>query len=126
MPKPHPYDWLIEPLAEDPGFARKAMFGAVGCYLRGKMVCALAAKEEPWRGLLVALERAQHESVRAEFPALTPHPVLSKWLYLPEEHDAFESVATAIIEAIRQGDERFGVIPPPRKSRTKKRPNSRP
>lgn len=115
MPKPHPYDWLIEPIADDPSFVRKPMFGAVGCYLNGKMVCVLSAREEPWRGLLVTVDREQHEAIVADFPQLAPHPILPKWLYLPEEHDDFETVGEAIIEAIRQGDPRFGVHPPPRK-----------
>ncbi len=119
MAKPHPYDWLIEPIAEDPSFVRKPMFGAVGCYLNGKMVCVLAAREEAWRWLLVTVDREQHESIMGDFPALRPHDILPKWLYIPEEHDDFEPVAEAVIEAIRQGDPRFGVVPPPRKRKAK-------
>ncbi|WP_309397362.1 hypothetical protein [Cerasicoccus maritimus] len=126
MPKPHPYDWLIEPIAEDPSFVRKPMFGAVGCYLRGKMVCVLAAREKPWRGLLITVEQSEQRSILSDYPQLTPHEVLPKWLYLPEEHDDFEPVAEAVIEAIRQGDPRFGVIPPPRKRKAKNAARRRP
>ncbi len=118
--KSHDYDFLIEPIADDPSFVRKPMFGAVGCYLNGKMVCVLARTKPQWRGLLVTVERDQHDSIRKDFPALEPHSILPKWLYLPEEHDDFETIGEAIIEAIRQGDTRFGVTPPPRKSRRKK------
>lgn len=123
MAKTHDYDWLVEPIADEPSFVRRPMFGAVGCYLHGKMVCALARTKPEWRGLLVTVERDQHDSIRRDFPALTPHTILPKWLYLPEEHDEFESVGEAIIESIRQGYPRFGVNPPPRKPRIKKRPH---
>ncbi len=117
MAKPHPLDWLVEPLVEDPGFLRRPMFGCVACYFRGKLAIVLAAKEEPWNGLLVPVEREQHSAIRADFPGLTPHPILSKWLYLSESHDDFEPVAQAIIERIQIGDHRFGVVPPPKKRR---------
>lgn len=120
MAKAHAYDWLVEPIADDPSFLRKPMFGAIGCYLRGQMVCVLAQREAPWRGLLVTVEHEQHVLILKDFPALSPHPILPKWLYLPEEHDEFESVGEAIIEAILQGDPRFGVTPPPKKRRGSK------
>ena len=121
MHKPHPLDWAIEPLVEDPGFVRRPMFGSVGCYFRGKLVCVLSAKEEPWCGLLVTVERDQHEAICVEFPDLVKHPILPKWLYLPESHDDFEPMVEAIIELIRNEDRRFGVIPPPKKRKASKR-----
>jgi hypothetical protein len=115
MSKPHPLDWLIEPLVEEASFLRRPMFGCVGCYLHGKMVAVLAAKEEPWCGLLVPVERDQHDAIQADFPALLQHPVLPKWFYLPESHEDFEPLAEAIIELIQNEDPRFGVIPSPKK-----------
>ena len=82
--KAHRYQWLWEPLETDPGFVLRAMFGAKTVYLDGKLVAGFVAKEEPWRGLLVCTERAHHAALTADFPELTPHPVLPKWLYLPE------------------------------------------
>ena len=59
-------------------------------------------------------------SIRQEFTNVVRHPVLKKWLYLPEASEDFESVSSGIIEAIRIGDQRFGVEPKERKSRKRK------
>ena len=48
-------------------------------------------------------------------PALSPHPVLRKWLYLRESSEAFESVAEDLVRLARQDDSRIGVTPRPRK-----------
>ena len=53
----HPFQWVVEPLAEEPSYIEKAMFGCRGCYLYGRLVLVLAAREEPWNGLLVPTEK---------------------------------------------------------------------
>jgi len=114
---PHRHAWLWEPLEGRPGFALRAMFGAKAVYLGGRMVAAFCTKAEPWWGLLVCTEREHHEALRAEFPALAPHPILSKWLYLPEADDAFEATAQKIIRLAAAGDSRIGIVPRPKKKR---------
>jgi hypothetical protein len=106
----HPHAWIWEPLESDAGFVLGFMFGTRVAYLDGKLVLCFAAKEEPWRGILVCTERAHHESLVASFPALAPHPVLGKWLYLPEAADAFERVAGQLVALARQRDPRIGVV----------------
>ncbi|MGE9294262.1 MAG: hypothetical protein ACQKBW_11660 [Puniceicoccales bacterium] len=120
MPKRHPYEYLVEPLSERPGYERRHMFGCLGCYYRGKLVAVLAEGEAPWNGFLVPAEREQHAAVMAEFPMLTNHPVLPKWLLLHAEDDRFETIAGRIVERILEEDPRFGVIPKPKKKRPKK------
>lgn len=88
------------------------MFGAQACYLNDLLVLVLSDSEEPWRGVLVPCEREQHSAIQREFPALAPHPVLPKWLYLPEASTHFERDAEAIVIRIRRLDARFGIIPP--------------
>jgi hypothetical protein len=39
------------------------------------------------------------------------------WLYLPEASEDFETVSSEIVEAIRIGDQRFGVEPKERVKR---------
>ncbi len=78
---------------------------------------ALCAGGEPWNGLLIATEKEFHDSIRQDFEAVLQHPVLKKWLYLPENSEDFESVASEIIEVIRIGDQRFGVEPKEQKRR---------
>lgn len=125
MAKRHPYEYLIEPLQERPGYFQRNMFGCLGCYYRGKLVAVLAEGEDPWNAFLVPAERDRHAALVADFPMLTNHPVLPKWLMLHAGDDHFETVAGRIVERILAEDERFGVIPPPKKKRkpaAKKRP----
>ncbi|MBC2592979.1 hypothetical protein H5P28_01775 [Ruficoccus amylovorans] len=119
MSRRHPYEYLMEPLAERPGYERKHMFGCLGCYYRGKIVAVLAEGEDPWNAFLVPAERDQHAAIVAEFPMLTNHPVLPKWLMLHAEDDAFETVAGRIVEYLLAEDPRFGVVPKPRKRKKK-------
>jgi hypothetical protein len=48
-------------------------------------------------------------------PALRPHPVLGKWLYLPQTEAEFESVAQHLTARVLAGDPRIGIAPKPRK-----------
>ena len=105
----HRLAWLWEPLEADATFELRAMFGAKAVYLDGRMQLCFFAKEEPWRGVLICTDRAFHESLRAEFPVLSPHPVLPKWLYLPEASDDFERVGQRMVMLARQRDARIGV-----------------
>jgi len=119
MAHTNPHEWLLEPLVEDPGFITKPMFGCLAGYLRGQLVLVLAAKDEPWSGVLWPVERSEHLSIQEEYPSLVPHPVLPKWLYLSEQDEDFEELATAIVEQIRCGDARLGVVPPVKKKKSK-------
>lgn len=127
QPKPvHPYAWLWEPLEQDPTFVLRAMFGAKAVYLHGLMTLCFSAGDEPWRGLLICTEHRHHSSLIRDFPALHPHPILPKWLYLPESADVFESCAAQLVRLARQGDPRIGVVPKPRKQNHKPPPEAKP
>jgi len=115
----HRYAWLWEPLETDPTFVLRTMFGTKAAYLDGKLMFCFAAKTEPWRGLLVCTDRDRHPSLLIEFPALAPHPILPKWLYLPETADAFEPLATRLVALARRRDPRLGVLP---SARSRRRP----
>ena len=119
--KLNPLQWVIEPLMEEPSYLEKPMFGCQACYLYGRLVLALTSGEEPWNGLLIPTDHQFHDAIRKEFRAVKQHPVLKKWLYLPETSEDFETVASDIVEAIRVNDRRFGVEPKERaKRKTKK------
>jgi hypothetical protein len=113
--RPHRHAWLWEPLETDATFVLRSMFGAKAAYLDGKLMLCFCAGEEPWRGVLVCTAREHHAALLAEFPALSPHPILPKWLYLPESTDSFESVATKLVTLARRRDSRLGVAPQPKK-----------
>ena len=111
----HPLAWLFEPLEDCPSYERRTMFGCQAAYLGGNLTLLLAAKEEPLNGVMVATAHEHHASLREQWPALKPHPILGKWLYLSQRHAQFETVAIAIVKAVRNGDPRIGVAPKPRK-----------
>ncbi|MCK4911391.1 MAG: hypothetical protein KAR83_07100 [Thermodesulfovibrionales bacterium] len=111
--------WLAEPLEDEPSLIRKPMFGALAYYLRGRLVLVLSDRQPPWKGLLLPTEFEFQLSLRGDFPALAPHPILGKWLYLPVTTEDFESIAADIVQAISEGDPRIGVEPKPRKKRRK-------
>lgn len=121
----HPYAWLWEPLEAHVSFVLRSMFGAKAAYLDGKLMLCFIAQGEPWHGVLVATERAHQPSLVAEFPALAPHPVLPKWLYLSDAADGFERIAERLVALAARRDPRIGVIPKPRKPRRAPRPSRR-
>ena len=49
-------------------------------------------------------------------PALRPHPVLGKWLYVTQEDPEFEATAQHLTGLVLARDPRVGVEPKPRKS----------
>ncbi len=113
QPKPvHPYAWLWEPLETAPSFVLRAMFGTKAVYLEGKLIFCFSAKTEPWRGILICTSRVHQPALLAEFPALAPHPILSKWLYLPETADAFERIGQRLVALAKRRDPRIGIVPP--------------
>jgi hypothetical protein len=121
-PKPvHPHAWLWERLESEPTFVLRSMFGAKAVYLDGKIVLGFIAREEPWHGILIATDRPRHTALRKDFPELAPHPILPKWLYLPESADRFERLATALVVLVQARDPRIGVVPKPRKKASKAR-----
>lgn len=116
----HRHAWLWEPLENDPTFVLRAMFGTKAVYLDGKLMLCFCASEEPWCGVLVCTDRDRQPALRAEFPVLMPHPILPKWLYLPESADRFEGIATQLVKLARARDPRLGIVPGAKKKRRTK------
>jgi hypothetical protein len=107
----HPFQWILEPVEAEPSFFQKHMFGCQAAYLFGRLVLVLAAKQEPWNGLLVCTSREFHSALIGEYPSLQPHPVLPKWLYLGQSCDGFEETARQLALAALNSDPRIGVEP---------------
>lgn len=125
-PKPvHPLQWLWEPFERERSFVLRSMFGAKAAYLDGKLMLCFCASEEPWLGVLVCTDRTRHAALQVEFPALVPHAILPKWLYLPESADRFDTIATKLVALARQRDSRLGVLPQPKKRRAQPRTTRR-
>ena len=118
--KPHSLLWVVESLQDEPSYLDRAWFGCRAVYLNGLMVLVLCSGEEPWNGLLIPTDHQFHEDIMQDFHYVVQHPVLKKWLYLPEASEDFETVAMDLVDSIRQGDQRFGVEPKERGSRKRK------
>lgn len=107
------------------------MFGGLAAYLEGRLVMVLT--ESPgerlwkgvdygfdlWNGVLLPTERSEHAALREAYPDLRSHPVLGKWLFLPLMADNFEDTLQALSAAIAAGDPRLGIVPPPKKAKTR-------
>jgi len=119
--KNHPLLWAVESLMEEPSYLEKPMFGCLAIYLHGRLMLVLASGEEPWDGLLIPTEHQFHDAIVKEFQDVVQHPVLKKWLYLPEATEDFETVASDIVEAVKMNDQRFGVEPQERISKRKRK-----
>ena len=85
----------------------------------------LAAKDEPWNGLLVCTSREHHASLMEEVPVLHPHSVLGKWLYVSQAHQDFEDAVDKITKFVLRADERLGVESKPRPLRELRRGSPR-
>src|SRR5688500_5882148 len=107
-------EWLFEALARRPGFRTRRMFGGLAAYLEDRLVLVLVEPTRSgrwkWHGVLVCTDQARQPAILAEFPALAPHEVLKKWLYLDSHHEDFEPVMQRIAQDIARSDSRFGVL----------------
>jgi hypothetical protein len=96
---------------EEPSYVDRAWFGCRTIYLHGLLVLVLCSGEEPWNGLLIPTEHQFHDAIMKDFNSVVQHPVLKKWLYLPEASEDLETVAQDIVEATKMNDQRFRVEP---------------
>lgn len=87
--------------------------------LDGRHQLFLTCQGEPWQGVLVCTSHEHQESLRAEIPSLVKHPVLGKWLYLPERCDTFEADAQRLVKLVKSRDPGIGVAPSRRKKRSR-------
>ena len=107
--------WIFEAFERDASYTRKRMFGCEAAYVDGLLCLVAADREPPWNGLLVCTSRERHAALIEEMPALRPHPVLGKWLYVPEDDPAFEDTAAMMTGLVLARDPRVGVEPKPRR-----------
>jgi len=111
----HPYGDCVADLLREESLVTRPMFGALACYVHGRLAVVLAAGSPPWDGMLVPTMREHHAALRADFPELRVHPILGKWLYLPASVDGFEREARRLASLARADDPRVGVEPKPRR-----------
>ncbi|VXC98036.1 conserved hypothetical protein [Burkholderia sp. 8Y] len=109
--------WIFDAFERDATYIRKRMFGCDAAYIDGMLCLVAADREKPWNGLLVCTSQERHAALVDAIPALEPHPVLGKWLYVAQAHPDFEAVAEQLTALVLARDPRIGVEPKPRKPR---------
>jgi len=119
------HEWVFEPFAGHRTFFTKRMFGGLAVYLFDRQMLLLVEPTKTgrwkWHGVLVCTAHEHHASIRSEFPALTPHSVLRKWLFIDSAHDDFESTMEGIAQRVARNDVRFGIVPERRRPKARKR-----
>jgi len=113
--------WILEAFERDATYLHKRMFGCDAVYIEGNLCLVVADRDDPWNGVLVCTSQDRHAALIDDIPALQPHPVLGKWLYVSQHDAAFEDATAAITALILQRDPRIGVEPKPRTRRSKTR-----
>ncbi|WP_321891401.1 hypothetical protein [Paraburkholderia tropica] len=106
--------WIFDAFEREPNYVRKLMFGCDAAYLDGLLCLIAADRGEPWSGMLVCTSKDRHVALIDAIPALRPHPVLGKWLYISQADPAFETVVEELTALVLARDERVGVEPKPR------------
>jgi len=108
-------EWIFDAFATHPSFFTRRMFGGLAAYLHDRQMLVLVEPTKTgrwkWHGALVCTSYEAHASIRADFPALTPHDVLRKWLWLDSRHDEFEPTMEAVARCMARNDGRFGILP---------------
>src|SRR5690606_14324552 len=109
----------------DPGYLRSRMFGCETAYMDGMLCLGVIDRgDEPWNGLLVCTTHEHQASLMLDIPALHPHKVLGKWLYVSQRDPAFEETAERLTELVLARDPRVGIEPRERKRRSKAKETS--
>jgi len=107
------HEWIFEAFSEHPTFFAKSMFGGLAAYLFERQMLLLVEPTKSgrwkWHGVLICTDYKHHASIQAELPALKPHNVLRKWLFIDSTHQDFESTMQAVAKHVASNDPRFGV-----------------
>lgn len=111
--------WIFDAFERESTYIGRRMFGCDAAYLDGLLCLVAADRAKPWNGLLVCTSQDRHAALIDEMPALRPHPVLGKWLYIPQDDPAFESIADTVVALVLARDPRVGVEPKPRRRSSK-------
>ena len=114
-------EWILQAFEHHPSFFTKRMFGGLAVYLFSRQMMVLVEPTKTgrwkWHGVLICTEHTHHPAILAEFPALAPHDVLKKWLYIDSRHADFEPTLERVAAVIARKDPRFGISPRPRTKR---------
>jgi len=108
-------EWIFDAFAGRSTFFTKRMFGGLAAYVHERQMLVLVEPTKTgrwkWHGVLVCTGHEHQASIRADFPALMPHAILQKWLYIDSAHADFEPTMEAVAKRMARNDRRFGILP---------------
>ncbi|MBI4266030.1 MAG: hypothetical protein HY657_16770 [Acidobacteria bacterium] len=108
-------EWILEAFDGHPTFFTQRMFGGLAAYLFERQMLVLVEPTKTgrwrWHGVLICTDHEHQPAIRAEFPALRPHDVLRKWLFVDSTHPDFEVTMEAVAKRMARNDPRFGIMP---------------
>src|SRR5262245_62429477 len=108
-------EWIVQAFESHPSFFTKRMFGGLAAYLHDRQMLVLVEPTKTgrwkWHGVLICTGFEHHASIQDDFPALKPHRVLRKWLFIDSTHEDFESTIQAVAKRMSRNDRRFGIVP---------------
>ena len=113
--KSYDNEWIVDAFAGRATFFTKRMFGGLAAYLHERLMLVLVEPTKTgrwtWHGVLVCTDHSHHASIQSDFPALRPHRVLRKWLYIDSAHADFEPTMAEVATRMARNDPRFGIVP---------------
>lgn len=110
-------------------FDIKHMFGGMALYGHGKMLfCIMEDSTQNfykdkifpypiWNGILIPTHREYHDQFIKISKEFVPHPVLGKWMYLPQTSENFEELAVKLNLLALKNYEIIGIIPQSKKKK---------
>jgi hypothetical protein len=108
-------EWILETFEGHPSFFTRRMFGGLAAYLFERQMLVLVEPTKTgrwtWHGVLICTAHEHQPSIRADFPALAPHDVLRKWLFVDSTHPDFELTMEGVARRMARNDQRFGIAP---------------
>ncbi len=114
---------FFEELSDDDSFYFKKFFGGLSIYVYGKMVAFLCEQPDKktfrgkkfkvavWDGCLIPSVREDHNQLLKLIKGTCVHPVISKWLYLPQKSEHFENSMIQLAELIQRKNKLIGIEP---------------
>ncbi|WP_413293763.1 TfoX/Sxy family DNA transformation protein [Bdellovibrio sp. HCB185ZH] len=111
----------IENLLPEEGYRRKSMFGGFAYYLDEKIILITfeAGHKSKWNGCMFPVEHELQSKALQQFPILSPHPILPKWLYLPIETEGFDEWVSDILRVALRPNSIWGSLPKEKSKSTK-------
>jgi len=114
---------FFEELADKDSFYLKKFFGGLSIYIYGRMVAFLCEhpgdkkyrgkrfKLDIWDGCLIPSIRESHKELLYLLDGTIVHPVIEKWLYLPQKSKHFERSMLKLVDMVMKKNPLVGIEP---------------